>query len=185
MSRQFFALLNRPLVESEFDLPRPLDEHFAEVPFYCGKRLRNVLPPTRIRVTSFRRSDFFEAGSIIAVSARLQRCLEAARINAEFLPIDVRSWPWLPRRWFFLNPLDVLPCIDFERSRITGSKIDLASGYTFTADELHLDESKTCDSVLFVVKEKSLIVIRSDLMQTLVREGFNGLEFRAIPGGPF
>jgi hypothetical protein len=157
-----------------------------DVPFFSGKILRNLFPQTTIRLKPKPAPpDYLDTGSILAVSDRLRAFLETERIDAEFIELQVLQNK-LPvrQRYYFMNCLAVIPCMDKAKSRYDVFRPESGGGIK-TIHELYLDESKIQGRKLFVLEEKINILVRRDLIDALRANGFTGLMFRPLPIGPF
>jgi hypothetical protein len=105
--------------------------------------------------------------------------------NAEYIELRViqKRRP-APVRYYFMNILDVVPCLDRTRSKYTEFSPDSGGGI-LRIYELYLDEEKVGERKLFVLDEKIHIVVREDLAEKLRMAKFTGFIFRELPKGLF
>ncbi|RKH26648.1 hypothetical protein D7Y13_20315 [Corallococcus praedator] len=118
--------------------------------------------------------------NLIIVSERLKRFLEAnAGARMEFLPVQLRDQKGrlVPEPYFILNLLEVVECVDLEKSQFERSAIIPSFIAWFSL--LVVDPARIPpEAKLFRLKEKpNLILIREDLAQVLVNEDYTGMMF--------
>ena len=118
--------------------------------------------------------------NLFFASERLKSFLmEHAGARIEFLPIQLRDQKdrLVPEPHYLLNLLEVLGCVDLEKSKYRRSEIDpdfIARFYLLVLDEKRVPPQ----AKLFRLKEKpNLILVREDLAQALVNEDFTGMMF--------
>ena len=65
--------------------------------------------------------DFFPVGPLRIVSARIKDVVERLGGHAEFFPVSIRGPGIFPSigAYFFMHPLDELPCMDAKQSEFT------------------------------------------------------------------
>ncbi|CAM3234417.1 hypothetical protein G4177_21685 [Corallococcus sp. ZKHCc1 1396] len=117
---------------------------------------------------------------LIIVSERLKRFLEAnAGAHMEFLPARLLDQKdrLVPEPYFILNLLEVVECVDLEKSQYERSAIIPSFIAWFSL--LVVDPARIPpEAKLFRLKEKpNLILIREDLAQVLVNEDYTGMMF--------
>jgi hypothetical protein len=155
-------------------------------PFGRGRRIAAEFPRTVI-VTEARSAlpDFLSAGSIDAVTNPLRDLLVQHGVNAEFIEIEVKATHHrtVPR-YHFMNVLDIIDCIDRQRSKIEEFSAE-AGGGILGIDELYLDRSKLSDQPLFVLAHRPLLMAHESLKSAIEAAGFTGIKFQALPHGPF
>lgn len=171
---------------ADFDLDRPIYEHFSGVAFFSGVRLGSVFPPTRIVLEERPKPpDYLTVGSVEIVSGRLRRFFESERVNAEFIDIElIQGGERVPGDHVFMNALDLIKCLDRKRSIFEEFPPD-AGGGILTIDHMVLDESRIGGSRLFVLDDKVMFMVRRDLADALRGAGFTGVAFKQLPTGPF
>lgn len=157
-----------------------------DVQFFMGKRLANVFPPTTIALRSRPPPpDYFEVGSVLAVSAPLRDFLEHERVEAEFIELQVvQKRAPVREQYYFMNCLAVIPAMDNTRSKFEVFRPESGGGIK-TIHELYVDESKIRGRRLFVLEEAVRVLLSSDLVESLKGSGFTGMSFRPLPTGPF
>lgn len=164
----------------------PLYEHFGDVDFLRGKTLKDVFPRTQIALKARPAApDYLTIGSLDVVSQRLRSFLEQQQINAEYLELDVVQKGGRVGPYYFMNPLDIFPCLDRARSRFEEETPAGQPAWIVRIHELYVDESKVGNSRLFVLDEKPLLLARSDLVDRLKAHEFTGLAYWPLPLGPF
>jgi hypothetical protein len=171
---------------AEIVLDKPIYEHFRDVHFYTGRKLKSEFPPTTVNLKSRPKApDCIGVGSLDLVSEELRDFLVAEKINAEFIEVEVlQSGQRTAKRYFEMNLLDVFACLDASRSKYDKFPKE-AGGGILTIHELYLDESKIGASLLFVLGEKVLLLVREDLADALRSSKFTGLGFKPLPKGLF
>lgn len=187
MNRYFQMWCNFDIEYANFDLDKPIYEHFgSDVKFYGGVPLKNVFPTTTIILKSKPKPpDFLTLGSVAVVSDRLRIFLQQERVSAEFIDINViQKGEPLEQRYYFANFLDVISCFDFDRS-IFQEYPPEAGGGILNIDELYLDEEKIGNCRLFVLDECLLTLVREDLADALEQGQFTGISLKPLPEGPF
>jgi hypothetical protein len=155
-------------------------------PFFRGRRIAAEFPRTVI-VTEARSAlpDFLSAGSVDAVTNPLRDLLVQHGVNAEFIEIEVKATHHrtVPR-YHFMNVLDIIDCIDRQRSKIEEFSAE-AGGGILGIDELYLDDSKLSGQPLFVLGGRPLLMAHESLKSAIEAAGFTGIKFQALPHGPF
>jgi len=159
-----------------------LDVHFVR-----GRSLKGVFPLTTVSLKLRPKApDCIGVGSLDLVSERLRDFLVAENINAEFLEVEVvQGRKRTDSRYYEMNVLELVECLDRQRSVFQENTLSSGERFVSGIDELYLDESKLRGSRLFVMKERLVILIREDLAGALAAEKFTGLGFKALPKGPF
>nr|WP_158622310.1 DUF1629 domain-containing protein [Corallococcus sp. CA047B] len=117
---------------------------------------------------------------LIIASERLKQFLEAnAGARMEFLPARLLDQKdrIVPEPFYVLNLLEVVECVDLEKSQYERSVMDPTFIAWFSL--LVLDAARIPPQAkLFRLKEKpDLILIREDLAQVLVNEDYTGMMF--------
>ncbi|QSQ20742.1 hypothetical protein JY651_36755 [Pyxidicoccus parkwayensis] len=118
--------------------------------------------------------------NLLFASERLKVFLEehsGARI--EFLPIQLQNQKdrLVPEPYYLLNLLEVVECVDLEKSKFRRSAMD--PEFIAWFNHLVLDEARIPPQAkLFRLKEKpNLILVREDLAQTIIDADYNGMMF--------
>lgn len=118
--------------------------------------------------------------NLIFASERLKLFLhEHAGARVEFLPIRFQDQKdrLVPEPYFIMNLLEVVECVDLEKSKFRRSEMDpnfIATFYLLVLDEKRIPPQ----AKLFRLKEKpNLILVREDLAQALVNADFTGMMF--------
>lgn len=121
--------------------------------------------------------------NLIFVSERMKGFLqERSGARIEFLPIRVKDQKkrLVPGPYYIMNLLDMVECVDLEKSKFRRSSIE--PEFIFHVYQLVLDESRIPnDAKLFRLKEKpDLFIVRQDLAQELIDAGFKGMMFQDL-----
>lgn len=114
------------------------------------------------------------------ISEKLRSILESASsARFEFLPVKLRNHKQklLPEPYFLANLLDVVSCVDRERSEFRMNLLIKHEIRRFK--RLVLDTSKLGpDTKIFRLGEKpEMVIIREDLAYTITAAGCTGMEF--------
>jgi hypothetical protein len=117
---------------------------------------------------------------IVVISKNIKEMIEQERVkNVELLPIKIINHKGriASRNYFILNPLDILDCIDIDKSGVEWNEI--RNDEISFCDKLVLKEEKiplNCD--IFRPKFWTrLILVRNKLAERLSKAGFTGLSF--------
>jgi len=120
-----------------------------------GKSMSGFFPEITINITSTKPpADFFDLGASLFVgSMALCDILKEFHVNAEFFELTAlqRRKPLKAKRYFHINPLDVVDCIDRNKSEY---EMETAVGYTdiiSSIDHLELDEGKAAGHHFFLL----------------------------------
>lgn len=117
---------------------------------------------------------------LLFASERLRGFLEEhSGASMEFLPIQLQDQKdkLVPEPYSILNLLEVVECVDLEKSKYRRSEIDpnfIARFYLLVLDEARIPPQAR----FFRLKEKpNLIMVREDLAQALVDGDYTGMMF--------
>jgi hypothetical protein len=147
----------------------------------AGLPLAGKLPELRLEIISdYPPADYFNAGLLFIVSARLRGVLESVNALVEYHPVvllkDGREFKE-SGDYYFANLLEKVDCFDFENSTYTrdGEFIDKIT-------KLAIDEGKADDKPLFrLARSYDVIVLASDaLAQAASAAGVTGVKFQAL-----
>jgi len=156
-----------------------------QVNYFSGLPIGHSFPYTEVALSAHGNPDIICVGSLDLVSQKLRDRLEAEGVNAEFLPVEVtEKGGRSSKRYYELNLLTMLACLDQARSRFTEFPIE-AGGGLFRIHELHIDQSRAGNSSAFILKEKPMVIVRHDVAMRLQSLGFVGLKLKQLPTGPF
>lgn len=116
--------------------------------------------------------------NLLFVSEQLKSFMEDhSEANIEFLPIKIQDQEDKPieESYYLMNLLEVVDCIDLEKSEYSVSAVDPSS--ILFLDLLVLDKTRISDkNKIFRLKGKpELIIIREDLAQAIIESKYTGM----------
>ena len=121
--------------------------------------------------------------TLLIISERLKSLLESeSNASFEFLKIGIKDKKGhiIKKNYFIANLLDTIACVDMEKSNfrmdnIIKTQVDIFK--TLVLDQIKIESSK---KIFRLAEMTSLIIVREDLAQKILDEGYTGVAFRDI-----
>ncbi len=117
---------------------------------FDGKSLKNIWKEKSVNLVrdevGREVGDFLYCAPNFLVCNERVRCLLDGYGIGEFLPIQIKE---LNERWFILNPLDVIDCLDEKRSKIRYFR----SGRVMGIEEYVFDKNKIKEALVFRIPQ--------------------------------
>ena len=144
-----------------------------------GLPLSGQLPELRMEVvTEHPPADYFSAGPLFLVSARMRDLLESKRANVEFHPVVLLRGgrEFNAGCYFFANLLDKVDCLDREKSeyKMDGEFID-------KIEKLVIDDAMVNSKPLFRLANSYDVItlVSQELADAIIASGMTGVKFIA------
>lgn len=119
---------------------------------------------------------------LLLVSEKLKSILESHKVNCEYFAVAIldKNGRRIDKKYFIVNVLDVVDCIDIEKSSFEMNCINKDQVLYF--DKLVLDVSKVPeDKSIFRLKDKTdQVIINHMLARKLLDAGCTGIDFQCL-----
>ena len=142
-----------------------------------GLPLSGQLPELRMEVvTEHPPADYFSAGPLFLVSARMRDLPESMLANSEFHPVVLlrRGQELKPGGYYFANLLDKVDCLDRNKS-----KYKLDGEFIDKIEKLVIDDAKTNSKPLFRLANSYDVItlVSQELADAIISSGMTGVKF--------
>ncbi|MGB8808867.1 MAG: DUF1629 domain-containing protein [Acinetobacter calcoaceticus] len=127
-------------------------------------------------IEEYEPADYFHVGSLFIVSSKLKDILERKQVSAEYFSIKLYKPNGIPiqTKYFFVNLLKKIDCINKEHSRYTQEK-----GFIDEIYKLVVDVDKAENEVLFRIDKifNNIILVHDSLIYLIKSLGCTGVNF--------